>query len=53
MAVMNGFRQELFNKMLGLNGHIIVHSMEGRFTDYDPVGALAFRACRASNTRFP
>jgi len=39
MAVMNGFRQELFNKMLGLNGHIIVHSMEGRFTDYDPVAA--------------
>jgi len=39
MAVMNGFRQELFNKMLGLNGHIIVHSMEGRFTDYDPVAS--------------
>jgi lipoprotein-releasing system permease protein len=39
MAVMNGFRQELFNKMLGLNGHIIVHSMEGRFTDYDSVAS--------------
>jgi lipoprotein-releasing system permease protein len=36
MAVMNGFRQELFNKMLGLNGHVVVHSL-GAFTDYDEV----------------
>lgn len=37
MAVMNGFRQELFDKMLGLNGHVVVHSL-GAFTDYDEVG---------------
>ncbi len=36
MAVMNGFRQELFNKMLGLNGHVVVHSLSD-FTDYDDV----------------
>jgi lipoprotein-releasing system permease protein len=36
MAVMNGFRQELFDKMLGLNGHVVVHSV-GQFTDYDDV----------------
>jgi lipoprotein-releasing system permease protein len=36
MAVMNGFRQELFNKMLGLNGHVVVHSL-ATFTDYDDV----------------
>jgi lipoprotein-releasing system permease protein len=36
MAVMNGFRQELFDKMLGLNGHVVVHSL-GTFTDYDEV----------------
>ena len=36
MAVMNGFRQELFDKMLGLNGHVVVHSL-GQFTDYDAV----------------
>jgi lipoprotein-releasing system permease protein len=36
MAVMNGFRQELFDKMLGLNGHVVVHSL-GEFTDYDKV----------------
>ncbi len=36
MAVMNGFRQELFDKMLGLNGHVVVLSL-GEFTDYDEV----------------
>jgi lipoprotein-releasing system permease protein len=36
MAVMNGFRQELFDKMLGLNGHVVVHSLSA-FTDYDEV----------------
>ena len=38
MAVMNGFRQELFDKMLGLNGHVVVHSL-GEFTDFDDVTA--------------
>ncbi len=38
MAVMNGFRQELFDKMLGLNGHVVVHSL-GDFTDYDDVAS--------------
>jgi lipoprotein-releasing system permease protein len=37
MAVMNGFRQELFNKMLGLNGHVVVHSLDGNFTQFDEV----------------
>jgi len=36
MAVMNGFRQELFDKMLGLNGHVVVHSLS-EFTDYDDI----------------
>ena len=36
MAVMNGFRQELFDKMLGLNGHVVIHSLS-EFTDYDDV----------------
>jgi lipoprotein-releasing system permease protein len=36
MAVMNGFRKELFNKILGLNGHIIVNKIgDGNFDDYD------------------
>jgi lipoprotein-releasing system permease protein len=37
MAVMNGFRQELFDKMLGLNGHVVVHSLDGDFTAFDAV----------------
>ncbi|MFA5899111.1 MAG: lipoprotein-releasing ABC transporter permease subunit [Hyphomicrobium sp.] len=37
MAVMNGFRNELFAKILGLNGHIIVNKIGGPFEDYDAV----------------
>jgi len=37
MAVMNGFRAELFDKILGLNGHVVVHKVGGKFTDYDAV----------------
>src|SRR5665647_1532442 len=37
MAVMNGFRNELFSKLLGLNGHIIVNKIGGPFDDYDGV----------------
>lgn len=37
LSVMNGFRNELFDKILGLNGHIVIHSMTGRFTDYEDV----------------
>src|SRR5690242_11978302 len=37
MAVMNGFRNELFSKILGLNGHVIVNKIGGPFDDYDVV----------------
>ena len=37
MAVMNGFRQELISKILGLNGHIIVQAMDSKLTDYADV----------------
>jgi lipoprotein-releasing system permease protein len=37
MAVMNGFRNELFAKILGLNGHIIVNKIGGSFDDYDEI----------------
>ena len=35
MAVMNGFRHELFAKIMGLNGHVIVQKLGDRFPDYD------------------
>jgi lipoprotein-releasing system permease protein len=37
MAVMNGFRNELFSKILGLNGHVIINKIGGPFEDYDAV----------------
>lgn len=35
MSVMNGFRAELFDRILGLNGHMNVYSLDGPLTDYD------------------
>lgn len=34
MAVMNGFRQELFTRILGLNAHVAVYATQGNITDY-------------------
>ena len=51
MAVMNGFRQELFNKMLGLNGHVVVHSLTN-FNDYDDV-AGRIRAVQGVKSALP
>lgn len=34
MAVMNGFRQELFNRVVGLNGHVVVSADEGGLRNY-------------------
>ncbi|MEM1371636.1 MAG: lipoprotein-releasing ABC transporter permease subunit [Pseudomonadota bacterium] len=39
MAVMNGFRTDLFNKILGLNGHVIIHKIGQPFTDYTDLAA--------------
>jgi len=39
MAVMNGFRKELFAKILGLNGHVAVYRVAQTFTDYDEMAA--------------
>lgn len=35
MSVMNGFRSELFDRILGINGHMNVYSLSGPFYDYD------------------
>ncbi|HXW41882.1 MAG TPA: lipoprotein-releasing ABC transporter permease subunit [Xanthobacteraceae bacterium] len=37
MAVMNGFRQQLLSKILGLNGHLLIQPLESPLTDYDAV----------------
>ncbi|MFQ5971129.1 MAG: lipoprotein-releasing ABC transporter permease subunit [Alphaproteobacteria bacterium] len=35
LSVMNGFRAELLTRILGLNGHLSVHSNQGPLVDYD------------------
>ncbi|MCH9807454.1 MAG: lipoprotein-releasing ABC transporter permease subunit [Alphaproteobacteria bacterium] len=37
MAVMNGFRNDLFSKILGLNGHVVVLKIGEPFKDYDAI----------------
>nr|WP_211110034.1 lipoprotein-releasing ABC transporter permease subunit [Acuticoccus mangrovi] len=37
MAVMNGFRAELFNKILGVSGHVLLQPLDGPLTDYREV----------------
>jgi lipoprotein-releasing system permease protein len=37
MAVMNGFRQELLSKILGLNGHLLIQPLESPLTDFEAV----------------
>jgi lipoprotein-releasing system permease protein len=40
MAVMNGFRQELITRIIGLNGHLTVHPASGRsLPDYEALAA--------------
>lgn len=41
MSVMNGFRAELFDKIVGLNGHAIVQGYEGRLTDWKTISDTA------------
>ncbi len=37
MSVMNGFRQELFGRILGINGHMNVYAANGALSDYEPL----------------
>ena len=39
MAVMNGFRAELFDKILGVSGHMLVQPMETPLTEYEDLAA--------------
>jgi lipoprotein-releasing system permease protein len=43
MSVMNGFRTELMDRVLGLNGHVLVRGEGARLTDFDGM-AEALRA---------
>src|SRR6516164_959888 len=37
MAVMNGFRKELLDKILGLNGHLLIQPLDSPLTDWEMV----------------
>ncbi|MGI4878499.1 MAG: lipoprotein-releasing ABC transporter permease subunit [Janthinobacterium lividum] len=39
MSVMNGFRAELFDRILGLNGHAVIQGYGGRLPDWAPLSA--------------
>ena len=41
MSVMNGFRAELFDKIVGLNGHAIVQSYDGRLAGWQQIAERA------------
>jgi len=43
MSVMNGFRAELFDKIVGLNGHAVVQGYAGRLQDWREIGEAARR----------
>ena len=45
MAVMNGFRQELLDKILGLNGHLLIQPLESPL-DRQPALQHPFRMLR-------
>ncbi len=39
MSVMNGFRAELFDRILGLNGHAVIQGYGGRLADWQDLAA--------------
>src|SRR5436190_23431318 len=41
MSVMNGFRAELFDKIVGLNGHAILQGYDNRLADCESIAAAA------------
>jgi lipoprotein-releasing system permease protein len=41
MSVMNGFRAELFDKIVGLNGHAVVQGYDGRLSDWQRIADAA------------
>src|SRR5215475_13929660 len=48
MAVMNGFRKELLDKILGLNGHLLIQPIDSPLTDFE---AVADRVSRIPGIR--
>ena len=43
MSVMNGFRAELFDRIVGLNGHAIIQGYDGRLSNWEEIADTAMR----------
>jgi lipoprotein-releasing system permease protein len=41
MSVMNGFRAELFDKIVGLNGHAVIQGYDGRLAGWEQIAGRA------------
>jgi len=39
MSVMNGFREDLMGRILGINGHVAIYSNTGKMLDFDDLNA--------------
>src|SRR5882762_8474480 len=53
MSVMNGFRAELLGRILGVNGHMIVQSIDSKgLPDYDAV-TMRVRTVQGITAAFP
>src|SRR6478735_12208868 len=44
MSVMNGFRAELFDKIVGLNGHAVVQGYDGQLSNWQQIADSARKA---------
>ena len=53
LSVMNGFRKELLDKIVGINGHIFVAPIDRPLTDYaeSPTASPSCRACAGHPAR--
>lgn len=49
MSVMNGFRQELLSKVLGINGHMNVYGQYQSLTDYERIAAAVRKVPGVTN----
>ena len=51
MSVMNGFREDLIGRILGLNGHLAVYAGSGVLTDFDGAATKTSSSLTASGRR--